>query len=73
MLISKEVYDKIPSNPSGFFMNFPGVYCICGEVFALYSYSAIPPHGLDMNGKPFYNKCFMCVKDIGNAMDKKAP
>jgi hypothetical protein len=45
----------------GFYMNFPGVYCqSCGQVFALYSYSAYRPDGIDENKKPFYKKCGLC-------------
>lgn len=59
---SKEIYDKIPDHPSGSFMNAPGIYCKCGASFALYFYSTIQPDGLDENGKPFYNQCFLCKK-----------
>jgi len=55
----KEIYDRIPPVPeSGFFQHFPGIYCQnCGRDFALYSYSALSPDGLDEEGKPFYNLC----------------
>lgn len=58
----KEIYDKIPELPeSGFYMHFGGVYCRnCGETFALYSYSAIRPSGIDENRKPYYSQCFKC-------------
>jgi hypothetical protein len=58
-----ERYDEIKSIENGFFQNFPGVYCKkCGETFALYSYSAMQPNGVDENLKPFYNSCFKCDK-----------
>ncbi len=62
---SKEIYDKIlPLCPKDYeegFMRIPGVYCAgCGETFALYSYSVIPPCGFDENQKPYYTGCFRC-------------
>lgn len=63
----KEVvdYNKIPALKEGFFQHIPGVYCNnCGEVFALYSYSAHPPSGTDENGKPYYNNCFKCDENF---------
>jgi hypothetical protein len=58
-----ERYDEIRPIENGFFQNFPGVYCKkCGKTFALYSYSAMQPHGVDENSKPFYNSCFKCDK-----------
>ena len=48
----------LPAN-GGFFLNFPGVYCkTCGGVYALYSYSAHQPDGIDDHGKPYYTRCF---------------
>jgi hypothetical protein len=61
----QEIYETIPPNPdyTKEFMNLPGVYCQgCGSTFALYSFSFIPPNGLDENGKPFYHSCFKCEK-----------
>lgn len=61
----QKIYETILPNPdyAKGFMNFPGIYCEgCGETFALYSYSAHQPNGLDENGKPFYHSCFMCEK-----------
>jgi hypothetical protein len=54
--------ENIPPLPKeGFFQHLPGSYCKnCGEVFALYSYSAIKPDGVDDKGKPYYNDCFKC-------------
>ncbi len=59
--VDPERYAAIQPRPaSGFFQNFPGVYCKnCGNIFALYSYSATQPHGDDENGKPFYTRCGM--------------
>src|SRR5271157_3481788 len=60
---SAEVYETIkPLPPPGtLFTHFPGVYCLkCGEVFALYSYSAIAPSGVDENGKPYMRGCPKC-------------
>lgn len=46
-----------------FFQHFPGVYCVnCGDTFALYSYSAPVPDGVDGAGKPFYRKCLTCLR-----------
>jgi len=63
----QEKYDEIPGFPTidrlslSFFICVPGAYCKqCGEVFALYSYSAIWPNGLDENDKPYYDSCFKC-------------
>ena len=63
----QEIYDQIPQlthkDLTAFFQRIPGCYCInCGEVFALYSYSAVMPRYKDENGKPYYKTCFMCVK-----------
>lgn len=60
-------YNQIKSLPpeGGFFQHFPGVYCKkCGEIFALYLYSAHLPNGVDENGKPYYESCLMCAKSI---------
>lgn len=58
-----ERYNEIRPMGNGFFQNFSGVYCKnCGETFALYSYSAMQPQGVDENSKPFYNNCFKCNK-----------
>ena len=58
-----EDYDKILPPENGFFVHIPGVYCkSCGETFALYSFSAHQPDGVDENNKPYYNHCFCCVK-----------
>ncbi len=58
-LIPSMTYEKY----NGFFQHLPGIYCWnCGETFALYSYSAMQPHGFDPNGKPFYYSCFKCEK-----------
>lgn len=55
-----ERYNEIKPIGTGFFQNFPGVYCkTCGRSFALYSYSVPQPDGIDENSKPFYNKCLM--------------
>ncbi len=58
------LYNKIPPiKNEGFYQNFPGVYCkTCGQTFALYSYSAYQPDGIDENNKPFYVKCALCNK-----------
>ena len=65
--ISPERYALIKPLPKegGFFQNFPGVYCQkCGKDFALYSYSAYQPDGVDENGKPFYRECCLCCKTL---------
>jgi hypothetical protein len=65
-IISDEDYASILPLPEEgeHFMHLPGVYCKnCGEIFALYSYSAHKPDGIDHNRKPFYNKCYFCPKD----------
>ncbi len=62
----QDEYDKIPPLPrdGSDFIHIPGVYCQgCGRSFALYSYSAIGPNGIDENGKPFMNVCPFCPKD----------
>ena len=49
------------------FMRFPGIYCAgCGETFALYSFSAIGPDGVDENGKPFMTGCGLCRREEFN-------
>lgn len=59
--ISNERYESIQPMVEGFFQHFPGVYCQgCGNDFALYSYSASQPHGVDENNKPFYKTCGLC-------------
>jgi hypothetical protein len=53
--------EMLPKN--GFFQLFPGVYCrTCGKTFALYSYSAHQPDGVDESGRAFYKTCLMCDK-----------
>lgn len=59
-------YNQIKPLPpeGGFFQHFPGVYCKkCERIFALYSYSAFQPDGVDENGKPYYDSCSVCGKD----------
>lgn len=57
-------YESIPSNPQGYFMNFPGIYCKnCGRTYALYSFSVYPADDVDEMKKPFYKNCPKCYEN----------
>jgi len=65
--IDEKTYHSIKPMPKDGspFQNFPGVYCRrCGETFALYSYSAYQPDGVDGNDKPYYDSCFKCGTSV---------
>jgi len=57
-------YDKMIAN-IGKDIRVPGCYCaICGETYALYSYTGSPPPNVDENGVPYYKGCFKCPHQL---------
>lgn len=56
-----ENYNDIPTARKLRSVNIPGCYCEnCGQTFALYSYSIIPPTKVDENNKLCYESCHFC-------------
>lgn len=65
LLVDPDRYAAILPIEDGFFQHFPGIYCRnCGRDFALYSYSAYQPDGIDDNQKPYYNRCSHCPEPV---------